>query len=188
MTDLRDHIKTLVSNIQPYDALELAHIEDVKSWIESGADLFRVKKPDVPLKHLVSYFVVVDQEQRSLLLVDHIKAQLWLPSGGHVEAGENPRNTVVREFREELGGRAVFLRGNDTPFFVTITETVGLTAGHVDVSLWYLLYGSVRDFYPYDKGEFNDIEWFTFDEVLESDPIIFDPHMYRFVNKLIANL
>jgi 8-oxo-dGTP pyrophosphatase MutT (NUDIX family) len=38
-----------------------------------------------------------------VLLVDHKNARLWLPTGGHVEEGEDPRATVVRELKEELG-------------------------------------------------------------------------------------
>jgi len=181
-------IRHQVECITPHDALEREHIADVLDWIDSGVNIFRIEKPDNPPKHLVSYFVLVDPEQKSLLLVDHIKAQLWLPSGGHVEINEDPRDTVVRELREELNKDAVFLRNNDKPFFITVNETGGLTPGHVDVSLWYLVRGDAKEFLSYDKTEFNDIEWFTFDEVLASDPVIFDRHMLRFTRKLVQYL
>jgi len=174
----------LISEVRPHDQLEKEHISDVRQWIESGAPLYRVQKPDVPLKHLVSYFVLVDPDHKSILLADHIKAQLWLPSGGHVEPNEDPKQTVIREIQEELDQEAVFLKGNDRPFFVTVTETVGLTAGHTDVSLWYLVRGNIHDYINFDRGEFNDIEWYTLNEILESSPIIFDPHMHRFTEKL----
>ncbi|MEE3919135.1 NUDIX domain-containing protein [Micromonospora sp. BRA006-A] len=35
---------------------------------------------------------------------------MWLPSGGHVEPGEHPADTVRRELREELGVAAVSRR------------------------------------------------------------------------------
>jgi 8-oxo-dGTP pyrophosphatase MutT (NUDIX family) len=185
---IRQEIQKEVKTLQPFDSLESQHREDVLGWIESGADLFRVRKPDIPPKHLVSYFVLVDPVQKSMLLVDHIKAQLWLPTGGHVELNEHPKETVRREAVEELRMKAIFLRNNDSPFFVTVTKTGGLTPGHTDVSLWYLLKGSVHDFIDYDRTEFNDIEWFSFDEILKSDSIIFDPHLQRFTRKLIDYL
>src|SRR5688500_6228602 len=178
------NIRDGVASIAPFDILEQEHVADVLSWIDSGVNIFRVEKPDKPPKHLVSYFVLIDPDKRSLLLVDHIKAQLWLPSGGHVEVSEDPRNTVVRELREELNKDTVFLRNNDNPFFITVNETGGLTPGHTDVSLWYLVRGDAREFLSYDKSEFNDVEWFTFDEILEMDPVIFDRHMIRFTRKL----
>jgi 8-oxo-dGTP diphosphatase len=101
--------------ITPHDDLETQHIQETLLWIESGAPLFRVQKPDIPNKHLVSYFVLFDEAHKKILLVDHKKALLWLPSGGHVEIDEDPQQTVVRECREELGIEADFWLSD--PFF-----------------------------------------------------------------------
>ncbi len=176
-----------IQSITPFDELEHAHIKDALAWSKSTTELFRIKKPDTPPKHLVSYFVLIDTEQKSILLCDHIKAQLWLPSGGHVEPGEHPADTVRRESQEELSLTAKFVRNHAKPFFITVTKTVGLTPGHTDVSLWYLIKGSRFNFINFDRREFNDIEWFTYDEIIESNPTIFDPHMQRFVKKLIRD-
>lgn len=177
-------IRSDVADIPASDTLEQAHIDDVLSWIDSGANVFRIARPDKPPKHLVSYFVLIDPEHRSVLLGDHIKAQLWLPPGGHVELGEHPVATVRRECQEELYRPAVFLQGNEKPFFVTVTDTVGLTAGHTDVSLWYVLAGSIHDKILVNRDEFTDMNWFDFDEILQSHPSLFDPHMQRFIRKI----
>lgn len=182
--DIRDEIAGIV----PFDALEKEHLTDALQWIDSGANIFRIAKPDKPPKHLVSYFVLIDPEQRSLLLGDHILAQLWLPSGGHVQLNEHPKETVIREAQEELGQRAVFLRNNQKPFFVTVNQTVGLSAGHTDVSLWYLLRGNIHEPISFERREFNDMTWFTFEEILASHPAIFDRHMHRFIQKLASHL
>jgi len=184
MSELREIIREQCAAVKPYDSLEKEHIADILDWIDSGAPLFRVAKPDKPPKHLVSYFVVIDPGQHSVLLCDHRKAQLWLPTGGHVLPNEHPRDAVSRESLEELNRPAVFLRGNDRPFFITINQTVGLTPGHTDVSLWYLVRGSTRDYVHYDKREMSDVEWYSFAEILETDSAIFDRHMQRFVHKL----
>ena len=184
MVDIRRHIRDLVAGIEPYDDLERQHITETLAWIDSGAPLFRIKSPDEPPIHLVSYFALVDPKHQSMLLGDHIKAQLWLPSGGHVHEGEDPADTVRRESREELSKDATFLRGYTRPLFLTSTVTQGLVPGHTDVSLWYVLRGSVHEYIHYEKRELQDVAWFTFDEILSSDPIIFDPHLHRFVRKL----
>jgi 8-oxo-dGTP diphosphatase len=182
------HVLRLIEGITPYDDLEQRHIADATSWIESGANIYRITKPDVPPKHLVSYFVVIDTDHESLLLVDHIKAQLWLPSGGHVEPDEDPKDTVMREIDEELHQKAIFLRGNERPFFVTVAQTVGLTAGHTDVSLWYLVQGQMNDHIDFDPSEFSAIRWFTYQEILTAGAKIFDPNMQRFTKKLVQYL
>ena len=110
---MRASIRGLVETIDPFDEVEEKTKCSVLSWIDSGAELCRLKKPDKPPRHLVSYFVVVDQDH--ILLVDHINAQFWLPTGGHVEPGEDPTFTVRRKAKEELSIDAEFLRSG--PFF-----------------------------------------------------------------------
>lgn len=92
--ELLTEIKSDIKLIQAFDTLEQEHIDDALTWMTKTNDVFRIKKPDLPPKHLVSYFVLVDTKHKSILLCDHIKAQLWLPSGGHVEHGEHPADTV----------------------------------------------------------------------------------------------
>lgn len=173
----RQLIQSELDLISPLDALEQQHLDEARAWIASGAELCRLAKPATPPKHLVSYFACVDGE--SVLLVDHKKALLWLPSGGHVEPGEHPRDTVSRECREELGIEACFVRPQ--PVLITCTETVGLTAGHTDVSLWYVLKGDQTQELNFDREEFTSIKWFT-DATLPYTRS--DPHMKRFMDKL----
>lgn len=174
---MRTEIREEVELIAPLDELERATKSDVLCWIDSGTDICRIEKPDVPPKHLVSYFAVVDGEY--ILLVDHINAELWLPTGGHVEPGEHPRDTVLREAKEELSIDGEFL--HDNPVFLTITETVGKTAGHTDVSLWYALRGNRNRDIQFDEAEFRAVGWFHRDDVpLDRS----DVHMERFLKKL----
>ncbi len=142
-----------------------------------------MQKPDIPNKHLVSYFIVFDEEKRKIFLVDHKKAQLWLPAGGHVEIDEGPKDAAKLECLKELGIEADFW--SPDPLFLTSTLTVGLTAGHIDVSLWYILKGDSEAIYHFDQDEFNNIIWFSFDDIPYDKS---DPQMRRFIEKLKAKL
>lgn len=175
--DMRTLIREEVASIEPFDALERAHLEDAIAWIDSGVELCRTQKPATPPKHLISYFVLVDHDH--VLLVDHKNAQLWLPSGGHVEPGEHPRATVARELREELG--LDLSDPPDAPQMLTISKTVGLTAGHTDVSLWYVINTDRRLTLEFDREEFHSVRWFHFSEAPLSRS---DPHLERFLEKL----
>lgn len=174
---MRQKIRAEIAKIDPFDDLENTHISDTLRWIDTGADLFRTAKPATPPRHLISYFVLMDGDH--VLLVDHINAQLWLPTGGHVDPDENPRETVKREAFEELGIEAEFVFSS--PIFLTVTETVGLTAGHTDVSLWYVLKGDLNKKLDFDGSEFQEIRWFQRDHVPFDHT---DPHMERFLSKL----
>jgi 8-oxo-dGTP diphosphatase len=153
--NIRSEIHQIVSAMKPLDALEEQHIRFVLDWIESGSEIFRIEKPATPDTHLVSYFVMTSPEMDRILLVDHKKAELWLPPGGHVDPGEDPKEAVRREAKEELGINAEFLF--DEPLLLTVTKTVGNVAKHTDVSLWYLLKGDPSQVLDYDPNEFHQI-------------------------------
>jgi 8-oxo-dGTP diphosphatase len=107
--------------------------------------LRRAVVPDRPTgyarQHLCVYFALFDDARRSVLLVDHVKAGLWLFPGGHVDDGEDPRTTVLREEAEELRITGEFHpRFGDEPLFLTVTKTRG-DHSHTDVSLWFVLAG-----------------------------------------------
>jgi 8-oxo-dGTP diphosphatase len=176
---IRQEIDAVVQSIEPYDVVEREHVDAARRWISSGAEIFRIAKPDIPSQHLVSYSVLVDPLARTILLADHRLSGLWLPSGGHVEPNEHPRITARRELHEELGVDADFLRPE--PLFLTVTETTGTVARHTDVSLWYIFQADSATSLNVDPGEFHGVRWFAFDDIPFDRA---DPHMWRFVHKL----
>ncbi len=179
-TSIRKDTRREVESIIPLDDLERVTRDEVLHWIDSGADLWRIEKPATPDRHLVSYFPLIDGDY--LLLVDHINAGLWLPTGGHIEPGEHPRATVLREVTEELSIQGEFLR--EHPVLVTSTVTVGKTAGHTDVSLWYALRGRRTMELVYDRSEFRSARWFHKDDIPWEHT---DPQLHRFVRKVYAD-
>ena len=174
-----DEIKAAINTITPLDQIEDEHLHVTSKWIDSGAQLFRTEKPATPDPHLVAYFLLLDSSQEKVLLVDHRKAGLWLPAGGHVEVDEHPKETVKREVFEELSIEAKFLLPD--PFFLTVTKTVGSTAGHTDVSIWYLLQGDASIDYHFDREEFHAIQWFLPDNIPYECS---EPHLRRCIRKL----
>jgi len=181
--NIRGNIAELVAAVPPHDSIEEGHQVAILDWIASGAELFRIRKPDVPARHLVSYVALVDPARRKILLVDHKNAGLWLPTGGHVEPDEDPALTARRELAEELKLEASFLYPD--PFFLTVTRTIGIDSGHEDVSLWYVLAGDSELPSWFDPAEFNAVAWFGFDQVPFERS---DPHMRRFMHKLQSRL
>ena len=184
MNKARTNLLAILDRIRPFDERETVDLQDIALWLDGTADIYRRVKPDVPVKHLVVYFVVIDQQRRSLLLMDHLKAGLWLPTGGHVEPDEDPYDTVSRELAEELGVQASFVSTiANLPLFATVTPTRG-AGTHTDVSLWYVVAGDEKMWLEPDPREFRGHRWQSYDNVLATDIAALDPAMHRFVYKL----
>jgi 8-oxo-dGTP diphosphatase len=185
-TDLKSMITALVSGIEPTDDLGREHSQNTLSWLAATDDIFRRAEPHTPSPHLVSYFLLIDRQNGSALLCDHRLSGLWLPTGGHVEPGEHPLDTVRRETIEELGitaqPDAAF---GDKPFFLTMTETVGPPATrHVDVALWFALACRVGQPLHPDQREFVQVRWWTAEELRHVDLDRFEPHLRRALDAL----
>lgn len=141
--------------------------------------LFRVAKPATPPQHLVAYVVLLDPAANALLLVGSSLSWTVAPQWWSHRAGCTSEATVQRELCEELQLPAQLLFPH--PLFLTVTQTVGTTAGHTDVSLWYVVCGDRQQSLQYDQAEFRQIAWFALDHLpLERS----DPHLGRFVAKL----
>jgi 8-oxo-dGTP diphosphatase len=181
-------VRDLVAAMVPGDEQEWAHRADCLAWLESTDDIYRRVRPATPPKHLVSYAVLIDPGDSSVFLVDHILSGLQLPSGGHVEPDESPVDTARRETMEELGIEADLSIAGVRPVFLTAARTVGLDAGHTDVSLWYAVAGNRQMTLALDQREFAGGRWWSAAEIRSADPAIFDPHLGRFLAKIASKL
>jgi 8-oxo-dGTP diphosphatase len=181
---LHEEIRRLVAQVAPLDTVEDEHRRQALTWLDSTSDIFRRIKPRTPSPHLVSYFLLIDHDRGDVLLVDHRKAGLWLPTGGHVEPAERPPATVRRETREELGIEALFSPvTGENPVFVTVTQTAPRAGRHTDVSLWFVLSCDMQQPLSPDPGEFRDARWWARDQIEHASPALFDPHMNRMLRK-----
>ncbi|MGH3796128.1 MAG: NUDIX hydrolase [Pseudonocardiaceae bacterium] len=186
--DPRDVVHDLVAGVAPFDEHEAWDKATTLRWVRSGARLFRIVRPATPDKHLCVYFALLDGARRSVLLVDHVKAGLWLCPGGHVDDDEDPRITVLREAAEELRIDGEFHpRFGDAPLFLTVTKTRG-EHSHTDVSFWFVLAADQDMRIEADPREANEVRWFALDDPAEWAHDRFDPHMARFRDKLLARL
>lgn len=177
-------VHRLVGALDPCDDLEADHQAAALRWLEATDDVFRRAKPATPNPHLVSYVVMVDPTNGSSLLVDHVRANLWLPPGGHVEPDEHPADTARRELREELGVDVGLTGGHQTPKFLTVTKTVGTGRAHTDVSLWFCTpLHRTATLHP-DFTECRSVRWWTPLEVRNQPTACFDPHFKRFLAKV----
>jgi 8-oxo-dGTP diphosphatase len=183
--DPRASARNRVLAVRPSDEKESADQAAILRWVDSGAPLYRTAGPGSPPEHLCVYFALVDDASRSVLLIHHVKAQMWLLPGGHVDEGEDPRDTAEREALEELGLHARFhpALGAGEAFFLSITKT-GDDPLHVDITLWFAFACDQRETLQPDPREISAIRWVRLDEPVDWAADCYDPQMARFIRKL----
>jgi 8-oxo-dGTP pyrophosphatase MutT (NUDIX family) len=153
--DVRASYSKDIQAIVPLDDIEKRDIEMALSWLKSAA---HVNKPYDMKEHLGVMCLVLSPDRRQTFLLNHRKAQMWLPPGGHVDAGLTFQQAMELEMQEETGQDATLIL--PTPFFLTRVLTQGLNAGHIDVTVWYLLEAPSDVAYAVMQKEASEVRWF----------------------------
>lgn len=108
--------------------------------------------------HVTASAVVVGR--RGTVLHRHRRLGLWLQPGGHIDPGERPEATAVRECLEETGLAATHPAGG--PRLVHLDVHRG-ASGHTHLDLRFVLVGPDQDPAP-PPGESPEVGWFTWAE------------------------
>lgn len=119
-------------------------------------------KETSPTNHFCAFFVPVNLESKSIYLGHHIKANSWIPPGGHIKSDEDPQQTVIREFKEELD---YDIGKKQITFFDMSIKRINnpRTPCKIHYDIWY--YVEVPKInYKFLKKEFYEARWFTFKE------------------------
>lgn len=133
-------------------------------------------------EHFCSFFLPIDITSRSIYLVDHIKAKMWIPPGGHIEKNESPKDTVMREFKEELGYTLKKERIDLFTLSITTIEDPKRTC-KIHFDFWYAVFIPKRDF-RFLRKEFHDGRWFSFEKGLQ----LISQDSYRTILKKFTNI
>ena len=83
----------------------------------------------------------------------------WSVPGGHIEFGETPEQTVIREAKEEVGVSVSSAR------VVAITNDVFSDLGKHYVTLWFRADGIGNEEPVALEGEVSEVGWFALDSL-----------------------
>lgn len=122
-------------------------------------------KEENAVDHFCSFLVPVHEKTQSIFAGHHIKADEWIPPGGHIEKGERPEGAVRREFTEELSSTLT----NETIelFDISITRVFHPSRPcRVHNDFWFAVHMPTKKTFAYDKGEFYDAEWMPLEEAI----------------------
>lgn len=147
--------------------------DDAKKTVQIDPDMAlafekRISKNATYLKHdgVDDHFCVgvllVDRAKQRVFLGHHIKSDHWLGAGGHMEPGETPLQTAIRETKEELGLDLAKFELYNLTYFDDVHRH--LCREHYDF-FFYHEFDSDQEVKA-DPSEFHTATWVPFDTVL----------------------
>lgn len=142
----------------------------------------KLTREESPKSHFGVYFLPFDNQTKEVFLIHHKKSGLWLSPGGHMEKNESPRETLIREAKEELCLKIQSEEINP-PFLLTVTpiSAAGYACReHFDI--WYLLKTNKLSINA-DPREFYQAKWLN---VLRAKKLVTDLNSLQALKKFPA--
>ena len=171
-----------INAIKPLDEKEQNDIQEVKSWIHQSESLW---KPENMEKHFGAIGIILSKDKTKTFLINHRKAGIWLPPGGHVENRQTFKETIAMELREEVGiNEPVYI--NSDIFFLTQTRVQEAGREHIDITVWYLLEGDESVNYPVLEDEATEGKWFLIQTILEDMSFSFLHRSFKKLSEMLA--
>ena len=162
--------------------------DEVKLKFLNRLDEGNLTRSENPASHFCVYFAAIDPTAQKIFMGLHKKSGLWLCNGGHMDPGETPVDTVLREAQEDWGVTIDPADMSD-PELVTLTEIEHperqICEWHYD--MWYFLPFSEATFFPDPdrlKSEFLEYGWYSY---AEAQKLLKDPASFEALNFLMQS-
>lgn len=121
------------------------------------------------MTHVCASVILIEPEDKKILLVHHKKLNKWVQPGGHIEEHEDPEQAAIREVKEETG-LDIELLGERFPTEQDFIRPLGIQRtvkenGDVYISIIYPGIPLERKLVELNWEESNSIGWFTREEL-----------------------
>ena len=122
----------------------------------------------IPKREFCASAYVIDPSTKKILLVRHKDYDRWIQPGGHIEEGETPEETAVRETFEETGIKIKIL-GDHFPREEDYIRPLGIqrnrsSNGETFIDMIYPAI-PIHNTEPKLNEESSDIKWFSREEL-----------------------
>lgn len=152
--DLVTILKQIIGTTQGHKTVKQRFLQRLKKGSPT--------KEENQKSHYCVFFLPYNSKTKRIFLVHHKKADKWISPGGHIEKGELPTNTLIRELQEELG---YVLNKQDIPkpFLLTRIRINNSFPCKEHFDIWYAV-ETPTDAFVIDHSEFYDTRWVSIEE------------------------
>lgn len=160
---MKQQLQATLNKLQTISGVDQTMVEMGLLQLDSTDKYTRDTNPD---EHFNVFVVPIVPSKRLIYMGHHVKADAWMPPGGHIDEGETPMKALKREFEEELGFKITF----------EVTELFDFTIAKVQnertpckrhFDFWYLVHMAAPEEFLFDTREFHDAGWMSYEEAVE---------------------
>lgn len=156
--------------------------EIIRAFLKRLKQNKNLTKETNPQSHFCSFFLPINRETKTIYLGHHIKADDWIPPGGHIKEKETPLETVYREFYEELNHKLIKEKIKLYDLSIKYINKPS-TPCKVHYDFWYLVFIKQKKFL-FDRKEFYQARWINIEEALT---MINAENYQKVISKLIVS-
>lgn len=159
----KEELIELLEKHNPYNSEEKESRDKILKFLYEN-DNFTGR--DNKIGHITGAAWIVSKDRKKVLLTHHLKLNMWLQLGGHVEGEESILETAMREGREESGLTSLRCLSKDIfDVDVHLFPKRGEVEAHYHFDIRFLLEGDEHEKIKPQQSETKEIKWVSLEEI-----------------------
>ncbi|CAN5501438.1 hypothetical protein BH24ACT5_BH24ACT5_05950 [soil metagenome] len=158
--DVDDRKQVVLDLVTQHEPVDDSERRDIATLLAEVRRLDRPFDRHADPEHITGSGFVVGR--RGIVLLHHLKFDLWVQPGGHIDGDEFPWEAARREVVEETGLEVNFLDGSPELTHVSVHDVPG---GHIHLDLRYLFDAGDADPAP-PSDESQEVYWFDWPDAI----------------------
>lgn len=182
IVDKRKRVLDLLERATPADEQEKKSIQKIKELVSCHENIFERECLEA---HLTASALVINPQNKKILLHLHKKLKIWLQFGGHADGEINLSNVALKESMEETGLKDLeFFQNKKIPLDIDlqIIPENGNVKQHYHLDFRYLLLTQTTTTPTPNANESQNLKFFSFKELKQVENKL-DPALRRLIKK-----
>ena len=171
----------LIRDVEKHIAYDLKEAKAKQKILEFLYSNDNFAGRDNKIGHITGAAWIVSKDRKKVLLTHHLKLNMWVQLGGHVDGDESILETAIRESREESGLTSLKVLSEDIfDVDVHLFPRRGKVDEHYHFDIRYLLEADENEEIRPQISETKSIKWVPLEDVPKYS---FEENIWRMADK-----